>query len=139
LKYAEELKRNAQNVPLTLCCTEPKYDLMLVASPIPETNPIKPDANSAETPLKINQGELHRFKRENTTVGKWLEALRSIEWKTLLFADDKMDHRIIKISCISVHPVLIPIPECWNALRTLHAIEELVMKDKMANVLLGCA
>jgi hypothetical protein len=133
LEYAQLLSES-DNTPLTLCSLAPRTDLILLASPIPKAKRIHAD-------WSVHQGELYGCN-VSTFVKDWLPLLRDKkDFKTFLFTDqdEEMDKTIVKLSCVSVHPALIPISECCVALEKIHRDGTPVMKSALAKVLLAYA
>jgi hypothetical protein len=159
LTKAAIVKENKkQNKAATsLCCSSPRSDLLLVASPIPHAQP-------SFRGLKISQGELYEFHEVNTTVKDWIEKIdeeeesepgeqgtleeeleedeggKMVEEKSVLVfngspSTDK--NCIIKVSCSTVHKYLVSAEHCWAALKRIESKES--AKAAIAPVMLACA
>jgi hypothetical protein len=136
---AENIHRNSGRIPLPLCSAATEFGLKLIASPIPEANPVISETSSAQTGRKISQGELFSFEREEiTSVKDWLTNFKG-KWMTLLFRESEefMNDSIVKVSCVSIHRSLISISACWTALQRV--FKDTNLKATVAKVLLGCA
>jgi hypothetical protein len=128
----------------SLCCSLPRADLLLLASPIPGAQP-------SVRGLKISQGELYAFKGVNKSVEQWInivcgkrekeEGYELIEEELVLIFDGSraiLDDCIVKVSCSTVHKQLVPARETWQALEYIEH-EGTVARDAIAKVLLACA
>jgi hypothetical protein len=143
------LKRNDAQPPISLCCRKLKLgdnvfstkDATLIASPIPKSVPI-------DDRFKISQGELFKLTPTSNTAQYSLlqlfgakKSLNELKSTVYGFAPEDCiilaDHILIKVSCVSVHSVLIPLAKCTDALQTLIIRANGCLKSKIAEVLLA--
>jgi hypothetical protein len=123
--------------PRSVCSQKTFNHLDLIASPIPDANPIP---NTRQTsPFKIHQGELFRFKDQsedprNISVKRWIGNFE--EHHCFTDEDCMMENCLVKISCITVHDTLIPLADCWTAMGRLGSA---TTKGAVSDVLLACA
>lgn len=107
---------NSRKHPISLCCRRLKIgerefgesEFALLASPIPKGVDINDE-------LKITQGELFKLKLTDTLkLSNFGEAQDCVYY----FASDETflyNQLIIKVSCISVHSMLVPLDKCDKA------------------------
>jgi hypothetical protein len=140
------LEGNDARPPISLCCRKLKLgdkefttaEAQLIASPIPKSVPIGAG-------FKISQGEL--FKLTSTDSYSLLQLfgaennLNELTSIVVGFAPENCiivaDRILIKVSCVSVHSVLIPLAQFEIALQTLLRRADETLKSKIAEVLLA--
>jgi hypothetical protein len=117
---------------VSLCCSPPRGDLQLVASPIPL---VKRSTHG----LKIAQGELYQFLSATVSVEDWI---RNIEKETCIVLDGSpVDGAscIVKVSCNTVHDSLVSSTDNWRALERIESKATPQLKAELSKIVLACA
>jgi hypothetical protein len=137
LTFAKNLLRKKGGGAVTLCCSRPRSDLRLVASPIPTGR------RKAVGELTITQGELYTYIRldKDISVADWVEEV--LCERVLLFGEpkqSKMSDCLVKISCATVHNALIMLDQNLSALEVLSAdsAEMKTLRKRIGIALLAC-
>jgi hypothetical protein len=133
LSNAKTVLANEQQskMAVSLCCSPPMHDLLMLASPIPSAKP-------SAAGVKISQGELYEYAGSEVTVEEWTTRI-SDRWSDVLLFErspSSMVGCIIKVSCKSVHKALVDVHDSWSALERIHKTDEL--RTEIAKVLLAC-
>jgi hypothetical protein len=119
-----------------LCCSPPRDDLVLVASPIP----LAATTRSEGVPeLRITQGELYQFRDATVNVESWIKGIAP---KKFVIFDGSRSYSmatLVKVSCGSVHGALVPATFNWLALMKVASSGTPTLKDTLSKVLLACA
>jgi hypothetical protein len=134
LTKTNEVKENKKlrTGAVSLCCSPPRGDLQLVASPIPL-------AKRSMHGLKIAQGELYQFLAATVSVEDWI---RNIEKKTCIVLDGSpVDGAscIVKVSCNTVHNSLVSSTDNWRALERIESKATPQLKAELSKTVLACA
>jgi hypothetical protein len=122
---------------VTLCCSHPRSNLQLKASPIPTGQ----DKVAGE--LTITQGELYTYGwlDKDISLGNWAKEVPCRRF--LLFGEpqSRMSDCLVKISCATVHNSLV-VPELnWYALDRLFSFDSAEMRTlrkRIGVALLAC-
>jgi hypothetical protein len=117
---------------VSLCCSPPREDLYLLASPVPFAKP-------STRGFTITQGELYKFAGVDVSLEKWIRGIG--ESHVLLFdsSSPNLEDCIVKVSCSTVHRSLVSPETSWNALLRVESAGTVGLKNEIAKVLLACA
>jgi hypothetical protein len=119
---------------VSLCCSPPRDDLLLIASPIP----LAAVTRVAGMPdVTVTQGELYRVKDTSVNVQTWILEIEETKVHVFDGATISSAQSLVKISFGSVHGSLVPVADNWAALNCIAGSG--IVKDTLANILLACA
>jgi hypothetical protein len=118
---------------VSLCCSPPRQDLQLLASPIPHVRPA--------TRVAISQGELYKLEQITGSLETWLRDLEERRNLVAVFTQKPLDKGpfIVKVSCYTVHNALVHPVDFWYALLAIHSEGSRKLKSEISNSLVACA
>jgi hypothetical protein len=121
---------------VSLCCSPPRDDLVLLASPIP----LAAITQAEEAPdLTVTRGELYQFRDTTVNVEDWIKGLEKNNVLVFDGARASSVGSLVNVSCGSVHGALAPARDNWAALERIGLRGTGELKLALANVLLACA
>jgi hypothetical protein len=125
---------NAGKGAVSLCCSPPRPELQLLASPTPHAQ----QTNG----MRICQGEL--YKLEGVNVDGWMKGLVDpslFSELTCQFPESlpTVRNHIVKLSCKTVHNSFVPLDDSWFALQFICSNGPSELKMEITKSLRACA
>jgi hypothetical protein len=131
-------RMNENKVAVSLCCSQLRGDLQLLASPIPHARPA--------SEMTISQGELYRLGNISGSIEEWLKELDEKPTNIRIFCKSTDDipfteraRYVVKLSCNTVHPSLVHPSDSWIALEVVETLGPPELVNEISKSLVAAA